>query len=380
MANPFKRGNTWTFYYYVKDAYGKRKQVWKGGYATKKEAEDDLKVYKAKAALGQIPTTTSRNLNLSDYLWQWLADRKQQLQPNTITSYAGVIKNHIVPAIGSIELCKLTPQIIQTFYTDLSTQLNPKTIQLIHSVLKVALKEAMAAGRADNIMSQVKPPKITKYKSKLLSQAQLMILMQALLNHKYETEIKLAIMLGLRRGEVLGIKEEDIDFDLHTLSIRRQVSIIKDSTTFKKGEAYYGLKCLKSVSSNRTLYISAEIEDLFRRKIEYNHCQKNKLKDKYNNLGLVCCNSRGNVISPKALVDNFKRVLRECNLPNVRFHDIRHSYATLCIDMNVPIKVLSQALGHSSIAITDAVYADSINAKRELANIVSKAIAKTGEF
>ena len=181
-------------------------------------------------------------------------------------------------------------------------------------------------------------------------------------------------MLGLRRGEVLGIKEEDIDFEQHTLTIQRQVSIIRDSTNFKKGDCYYGIKCLKSESSQRVLFMSDDIENLLQNKIEHNHRLKDQYGNKYKDNGLVCCNKYGDIITPHTLVNNFKAVLKQCGLPDVRFHDIRHSYATLCIDMNIPIKVISQSLGHSSVAITDAVYADSISTKRELANIISKAI------
>ena len=89
---------------------------------------------------------------------------------------------------------------------------------------------------------------------------------------------------------------------------------------------------------------------------------------------MLCCDDCGDVLSPQTLYHAFKRALKECNSPDIRFHDLRHSYATLCIDLNVPIKVLSQSLGHSSTAVTDAVYADSIRAKQELANMIGDAI------
>lgn len=375
MPNPFKRGNSWTFFYYVKDDFGNRKQVWKGGYATKKEAEADLKIYKAKVDLGQITDKTNNLVRLSEYLQEWLSKRRQELQPNTVTGYSVAIRNHIDPMIGQIELRNLTPQIVQAFYNNLSEHLSAKTIQLVHSVLKATLKDAVDKGLlSENVCNKVRLPKRTKFKPKLLSQQQMGVLLQGLEGNKYETEIKLAMMLGLRRGEVLGIKEEDIDFEQHTLTICRQVSIIRDSTTFKRGDPYYGVKCLKSVSSNRVLYISTDIENMLRQRIEKNRQRKAEYSDKYNDNGFVCCNKYGGMITPQALVNNFKAALKKCGLPDMRFHDIRHSYATLCIDMNIPIKVVSQALGHSSTAITDAVYADSISTKRELANIISKAI------
>ena len=375
MANPFQRGNSWTFYYYVRDDYGKRKQVWKGGYATKKEAETELRRYKAMTELGQITYNSQNTIRVSAYLQEWLDLRKTSLQPHTIDNYAQTINKHIIPGIGNLRLQDLSPKVLQRFYNDLSTQsnLSAKTIQFVNSVLKAALRGAIEEGYVKtNVFSGVKLPRIKKFKPQLLSIEQIQTLFQALPGHQYETEIKLATLLGLRRGEVLGIQEQDIDFKRHTLSIERQVSVIKDSSSTKQGDLF-GLKCLKSESSNRTLYLSEDIERLLKDKICQNRVNKQSCSS-YIDLGLVCCKANGEIINPQSLTNSFQRLLTKCGLPRLRFHDLRHTYATLCIDMKVPIKTLSQALGHSSTAITDLVYADSIKANRELADIISKAI------
>ena len=103
---------------------------------------------------------------------------------------------------------------------------------------------------------------------------------------------------------------------------------------------------------------------------------KKKIGKDYYNYDLICCNDMGDLLSPQTLYHAFKRTIKKCELPDkTRFHDLRHSYATLCIDLNVPMKVLSQSLGHSSTAITDLVYADSIRAKRELSGVISNALS-----
>ena len=91
---------------------------------------------------------------------------------------------------------------------------------------------------------------------------------------------------------------------------------------------------------------------------------------------MVCCREDGSILSPQTLYHSYKDLLKKSGLPNLRFHDLRHSYAVLCIDLNVPIKVLSQAMGHSSTSVTDSVYADSIRAKRELADLISRAVSE----
>lgn len=371
-GNPFQRGKTWTFIYYVQNPDGTRTQKWKGGYKTKRDAESDLKIYQAKAALQQtIPATM---LTLKDYLPQWFESHKKMLAPNTINGYAVNINNHIIPQIGTLKLKDIKPKHLEAFYSALMTdkELSAKTVKYIHNVLKVALKAAVDNKIIDdNPCLKAKTPKVPKFQSQLLSLEQLKTLLSEIEGDRYETEIKLAAMLGLRKGEVLGIKRSDLDTTKHTLHIQRQVSIVRDNTIDKNG-LYYGIKPLKSESSDRVLFLSQEIESLILRKDEFNRGQKKILQGAYQDNDLICCNDDGTVMSPQTLYHAFKRILTRCGLPNVRFHDLRHSYATLCIDLNIPLKVISQNLGHSSTAVTDAVYADSIKAKMTVSDIITQ--------
>lgn len=371
-GNPFQRGKTWTFIYYVQNADGTRTQKWKGGYKTKRDAESDLKIYQAKAALQQ--TIPASMLTLKDYLPQWFESHKKMLAPNTINGYAVNINNHIIPQIGTLKLKDIKPKHLEAFYSTLMTdkELSAKTVKYIHNVLKVALKAAVDNKIIDdNPCLKAKTPKVPKFQSQLLSLEQLKTLLSEIEGDRYETEIKLAAMLGLRKGEVLGIKRIDLDTTKHTLHIQRQVSIVRDNTIDKNG-LYYGIKPLKSESSDRVLFLSQEIESLILRKDEFNRGRKKILQGAYQDNNLICCNDDGTVMSPQTLYHAFKRILTRCGLPNVRFHDLRHSYATLCIDLNIPLKVISQNLGHSSTAVTDAVYADSIKAKMTVSDIITQ--------
>ena len=371
-GNPFQRGKTWTIIYYIYNADGTKTQKWKGGYKTKKEADADLKIYRAKAALQQI--TPDASILLSKYLENWFNNHKKMLAPNTVNGYAVNINNHIIPAIGDIKLKDIKPCQLEAFYTDLidNKHLSAKTVKYVHNVLKVALKAAVDNKLiSDNPCLKAKTPKIPKYQSQLLSVQQLKTLLKAVSGNRYEVEIKLAAMLGLRKGEVLGLKISDLDTEKHTLHIQRQVSIIRDNTIDKES-LYYGVKPLKSESSDRILVISQDVENLILRKDAFNKSQKKLLGAMYQDNGLICCNDDGSVMSPQTLYHAFKRILKECELPNIRFHDLRHSYATLCIDLNIPLKVISQNLGHSSTAVTDSVYADSIKAKMTVSDIISQ--------
>lgn len=376
-GNPYQRGNKWEFYFYTYtiDESGKkvRKQHRKSA-DTKEEAVRLLKEYRAKAELDMIPHES--NDTIGAYIPRWFAVHKKKLQPNTINGYNTNINNHILPALADVQLKKLKPEQLENFYDMLMNKkhLSAKSVLYVHNVIKTALKAAVNDGLiTENPAMKAKPPKVPKYKAQLLSQEQMQTLIKHLRDNRYETEIRLAMELGLRRGEVLGLMNSDIDTERHTISIERQVSTIKD-TTKATNNSYYGLKCLKSESSQRVMYISENLMNIIRAKQAFNSIQKERLGELYNDLGLICCADDGNVLSPQTLYHAFKRILRECGLPDVRFHDLRHSYATLCIDLDVPVKVLSQALGHSSTAVTDAVYADSIERKRQLADLISNAI------
>ncbi len=254
--------------------------------------------------------------------------------------------------------------------------LSAKTVRYVHNVLKVALNSAVDDKLiAENPCVKVKLPKVNPYKATLLFVEQIQQLFEYLNNNRYEVEIKLACLHGLRRGEVLGLKFSDINFEKHTMTINRQVTIIRTYDEQKeKKESYYGLKSLKTEKSNRVLEMSDETEHLIRLKKIWCDERKKYLADMYEDNDLICCNEDGTILSPQTLYHAFKRILKACDLPDMRFHDLRHSYATLCVDLNIPIKVISQVLGHSSTAVTAEVYADSISAKKELAERISNAI------
>ena len=391
-GNPFKRGSTWTFIYYVYDENGKRHQKWKGGYLTKADAETELALYQFESHTGRRTAKSKDTETFKDYIELWFGIHRRELKANSSNAYYMDINKYIIPNIGHLRIKEITPLTLKSlYYKLLDNGLAPKTISRVHSIINTALKFAVDEGYIyDNPCQKAKPPAIPKYKATVLTKEQMQQLIAFLDSRptrRYDNAIKLSMLLGLRRGEVLGLKVEDIDFENHTLSIQRQVNITYDIAqvheakrrqgnktireyTKNGANKYHGLTSPKSDSSRRTLYISAEIEEILKNQIEITQQIKAKHTD-FVDIGLLFCNDLGNIVYPEGLTRRFKNILKMCGLPNIRFHDLRHSYATLCIDLNVPIKTLSQALGHSSISVTDLVYADSISAKKELPNIIS---------
>ena len=394
-GNPFQRGSTWTFIYYVMDETGKRHQKWKGGYLTKEDAEIDLAKYQFEARTGKRSIHSKENDSLKSYMTIWFGVHRRGLKPNSANAYYMDMNKRIFPYIGHLQLKDITPLTLKSLYYQLLDEgLAPKTISRVHSILKTSLQAAIDEGFIyENPCLKVKPPVIPRYKATVLSKEEMQKLITFLNKRhisRFDNAIKLAMLLGLRRGEVLGIKVEDIDFENHTLTIQRQVNVTYDiaqviedrkkrvKKTIRKYEKngaakYFGLTSPKSDSSRRTLFISSEIEEIFRQQMKIVERIKAR-NENFVDRGLLFCSDFGDVVYPEGLTRRFKNVLQYCGLPTMRFHDLRHSYATLCIDMNIPIKTISQTLGHSSIYVTDLVYADSISSKKDLPNIISAEI------
>ncbi len=377
-GNPFKRGKTWTFVYYVKDENGKRVQKWKGGYATKKEAEADLRIYRAKSELGLIKLTS--DMTLKEYFDSWYPVHIKTLAPSTINSIHSQSYNHIIPALGSVKLKDLNAIIIQKFCFDLVEQkgLCASSVRKIYEILKSILNSAIENDvLTKSPCKKVVLPKSQKHRAILLSAEQLHILFRLLEGNPYEVPVKLACLHGLREGEVLGIRFQDVNFETHQLHIRKQVTTTCIYSDRKENDEPYALKDLKTESSQRTIEMSEETERLLKKQMERTLQQKELAGDTYEDNDLIFCSDNGKPFSPRKLRYDFSKVIEQCGFPHMRFHDLRHTYATLCVDLNVPLKVISQALGHSNVNITAEIYADSIKAKKELAEKISNAISSS---
>ena len=366
-GNPFKRGSTWTYVYYIIDSEtGDRKQKWRGGFKTQKEASEDM--VKTKAAILNDTYTNDSKIAIKQYLDRWCQTNRESLAPNSILSYKYCIENHVIPSLGKIRLSELTKERLTSFYSKLEKDgLSPSTIKYINSILHKAFNDAIADQLiSKNPCNNAKRPKIKKYKSTVLNINQIQTILQKCIGTNCETELIIALTTGMRRGEVLGLRFSDFDFENSTVHVQQQVTTVFDESD----KRIWGVKSLKTEESDRIIYVPPiVIESVKGRRIKINQ-QKLLLGSKYNDLNLVCCADNGQCLSPNILCWQFKKLLKELNLPNIRFHDLRHSCATALLDLDVPLKVISQMLGHSSITITADVYCDVIEKKKQPANVM----------
>ncbi len=370
ISGVYQRGNTWSYTIYPIDIEtGQKKQKWVGGFKSQKAAVEALLRARAKIAADvYIPCS---KMTLEKYLTTWFESYKKTLQPSTIQGYWNNIKLHILPAIGNIPLSKLDRIKITGFCYGLEAEgLSPRTIKYIFSILRKALNEAVY----DNLLvknpcSGAKRPLEDKYHADIYDEAQVKILMHGLKGTALETEVMLALFLGLRRGEVLGLRFGDCDFKSNRIHICQQVTTIKSD--YGNGSTY-GIKKLKTKSSNRTVTAPDFIMKSIRARQTQLRSQKSIQGQEYEDNDLISCNANGTPRSPQALYRQYKRLINRLGLPDSRFHDLRHTYASLLLENDTELKVISETLGHSTISTTANIYVDILSKRDKPAQIMQE--------
>lgn len=284
------------------------------------------------------------------YLRYWLETYcKQNLAANTLRGYQVNVENHIIPEIGGIWLNELTPQKIQLLYTALVEKgLSGTTIRYVHNNLHKALGQAVKWRLIQSNPSDfVEAPKVDHYEAHTLSSYQVIQLLKCSQGQDIYLPVLLGVTLGLRRGEILGLQWDDVDLGAKTITIRQTAS-------FRASELYFSKT--KTRNGRRTLLIPDTLCTILTQALEDQKEQAAQIGPSYNTYGLVCCRFDGGIMTAGAFNYQYKKTLKQCGLPPIRIHDLRHTNATLLLQGAVPAKIVSARLGHSSIGITMDIY------------------------
>jgi len=336
---------------------GKRK-VFYG--KTKKEAREKMNTALYEQQKGTLPTTSKQTV--AQFLDHWLENtQKASVRPRTYERYEEVIRLHINPAIGRHQLQKLTAQHIEVFYTKkLEQGLSPRTVNTFHNILHKALDKARKLRLVgENVTELVDRPRVEDTEINPLSLEQIKALLVVSQGHSMEMLLTLALATGMRRGELMGLKWQDIDFEKGTLQVRRILSRVpsKLKTEERKG---YVEAATKTKKSRRSIVIVAFALELLKRHKEKQQERQQEAKEKTTRWvenDFVFRSGVGTPLHPdNDIFVPFKALLKAANLPNIRFHDLRHSAATLLLSEGVHPKIVQEILGHSNINITLNVY------------------------
>lgn len=369
--------------YYVvvnyKDEFGKPKQKWiptglkEQGNKTKAKEKMKEILKEFNPANEVVKMNTQEDILFVDFLKTYLDIKKDQVEPVTINAYnkqAEIIIKYFKNM--RLKLKDLKPFHIEGFYkTQYEKGLSSNSVVKYHILIRECLQYAFANDLVTaNVADKVKRPKIEKFKASFYSAEEIEKLFEIIKDHECRLPIMLTAMYGFRRSEVLGLKWDAIDFDKKLVNVQHKVL----ETKIDGKPVVYKSDKLKNQSSNRTLPLLPQAEKLLldkKRQIENNKNILGKSYDK-NNLDYVCVDNVGRLIRPNRLTHTFNKILKKNNLRHIRFHDLRHSCASLMLANNVPMKQIQEWLGHADFSTTANIYSHlDYSSKIDSANTIS---------
>jgi integrase len=335
---------------------GKRRYVYG---KTPDEALAKLRAEQEEDRKGTLPIGPRQKLG--DYLVQWLESthKPPMSRVNTYVQYKSMINAHLVPGLGHIYLQKLTPQDIQNLYAQkIRSGLKPRTVASIHNVLHKALSNAVRWGLVSrNVASLVTVPRSERYEGQTLTSDQARQLIDMVKGDRMETILTLAITTGMRRGEILALRWSDIDFKNKVLYVRRTVS------------RAHGFGIVVNDPKTKTSRRKITLADFALEALQEHRARLDQVRlqagDKWCEQGLVFPCATGGFTEPGYVYQRFQRMLKKIGFPQMRFHDLRHSAATILLVMGVPMKVVQELLGHSTIAMTADTYSHLLPSMQE---------------
>ena len=346
-----RKDGTWMARYTVQTPRGRKRKV----IYAKSYEEARKKLTEAIAERDRGLVYDSGNVTLEEYLNRWLEDSvRGSVKVTTHAGYERVVRLHICPLIGGTKLSALTPAHLQALYrAKLDQGLAPKTVKYIHTTLHRALKQAVRWGLVPrNAAAAVDPPRVITPEMRPLSRAQARTLLEAARGNRLEALYVLAVTTGMRQGELLGLGWQDVDLEEGVVRVRRTLTLAKGGPRLTEP---------KTPKSRRQIRLTSGAVEALERHRECQEAEGAARGDQWNAWDLVFCTRRGTPIRRDNLHGkHWKPLLSRAALPDIRFHDLRHTCATLLLTKGVHPKIVSEMLGHSSIAITLDTYSHVI--------------------
>jgi len=333
-------------------ADGRRHRVYETVHSTRKsDAQRRLNELLANAEKGVY--TPPGRLTLAEHLHNWLTGYvKVNCSIRTLDAVQSIAEHHLIPALGNTQLKHLHPQAIQAYYGKACEHLSARTVHYHHRILKQSLKYAVRQGYLGrNPCELVDPPSPRKKPMRTLTPSELEVLLENASSNQFYPVIYTAVSTGLRQAELLGLMWRSIDLDYLSISVNQVLYKRRGICQFNEPKTSHSRRRV-SMTPKLALFLR---EYKLERERLYQQLGKELTLD-----SLVFANVEGKPIDPGVLTHNFARIAKRAGLENVRFHDLRHTFASLMLLRGAKPKVISEALGHSSVAFTMDVYSHII--------------------
>jgi len=288
---------------------------------------------------------------VENYLTQWLSDIKPTIRPRSWVGHEEAVRLHVLPTLGRVPLARLSPQQVQALYTaKLAGGLAPGTVARIHAVLSRAFSEAARIGLVQrNVVALVKPPRPTHQEMQVLTSEQARILLAAVVDDPLEALYVLALTTGMRRGELLALHWADVNLDAGFVQVRFTLQHLAGA------QVVYGPP--KTARSRRKVALSALAIAALQKHRERQEQQRVLVGADWVDNDLVFPSGRGGPMEGSYFLRRkFVPMLKRAGLPEIRFHDLRHTAATLLLLQGIHPKIVSEMLGHSAVSMTLDTY------------------------
>lgn len=374
---------------------GKRHRKYFYG-ATRGEVQKELTAA-LRAQHQGLPVAPERQ-TVRQFLTTWLSECvRPSVRPRTFVSYSQLVRVHVAPGLGHIVLSKLSPQDVQAFLnTKLkarrgnvskrkpnnpdersaeaqdATTLSPRTVQYLHAVLRRALGQALKWGLvARNVATLVNPPQVRRLEVQPLSPGEARQLLDAIDGDRLAALYSVALALGLRQGEALGVRWQDVDLDAGTLTVRK---------TMQRVYGKLELVDPKTTKSHRTVALPdvavAALQSHRVRQLE----ERLLAGSRWQESGLVFATAIGTPLDGRNVTRHFQKLLKDAGLPRQRFHDLRHTCASLLLSQGVHPRVVMETLGHSQFKLTMDTYSHVIpELQREAAGRIDEILERAAK-
>lgn len=359
-----KYENGWRGAISYKDSTGKTKR--KNFYA-KTQKEVKAKMDSFKKSLNHGVLKFDENITLEEYYYYWLYNiRKPKLKASSFERYDGIYRNYVAnTALGKTKLINLKISNIESYYNFLLKEKgkNPSTIKSINKYLKPCLNHAVKEDCIQkNWCSYVDIEKSNSHtqniKFNIFSLEEQNNFLSNIKNHRLYTLFLTAFASGLRQGELLALKWEDIDFNNNIIKVNKSIRRIKNTTDNKSS---LQIQSTKTESSKRDVNIPIIVTKYLREHKFNQNIEKSKYDTLYSDNNFVFATELGQPIDSRNLIKIYKKLLKENNIPYRKFHSIRHTYATRLFEQNVPPKTVQALMGHSNITTTLNIYTHVTN-------------------
>jgi integrase len=355
---------------------GRRRQRWHGGFRTRREAQVARRTLVDRLNAGrhgQTPLITLAEWAL-DY---WLPAVETRIKPTTLVSYRSCLDRYVLPAMGDQQVRDLEPSDLTRLYGRLIADggvhggLSVKSVRNVHAVLHRVLNDAVDAGVVErNVAMVAQPPRPSRVATRELgcwNASELARFLEATRGSRLEAIWRLAAMTGMRRGEILGLRWSDVDLEQERLSVRRAIVCV----------GYRAIDTTPKSHQARMIDLDAETVRLV---AEFQELQRHERGDSDRrdpDRDLLVVAADGSPIHPQSFSALFQRIVELAGVRRIRLHELRHTHATLALQVGVPVKVISERLGHQSPAFTLKQYAHVLpGMQRDAAKRVAAAVAR----